>query len=807
MSKSTSLTFGVAIAQAKKQFKMSDNAAEVFVRRYVRKGEDGNPAEAPVDTFRRIARTVAAPDQKYGRSSKASERIFFQLLANFLFVPNSPTWTGAGTPLGQLSACFVLSIKDDLGRDPEGIFSTLRKAVLIQQTGGGIGFSFSRLRPRGDYVSRSGGRSTGPIGFLQAYDAAIGVIAQGGVRRGASMAVLRADHPDIRSFIYCKEKEGEITNFNISVAVTDKFMRAVEMGEKFPLLNPKNGKVWIEVDARDLFDEMATAAHRNGEPGILFIDVANRENTVPHLYKFEATNPCGEQWLGPYENCCLGSINLARHLTKSGKIDWKKLAQTTRYATFFLDNVVDANKYVPEVPQLREVARAVRRIGVGIMGLADVMYVLGVRYGDEDGVELASQLMEFICYHTMLASIERARERKPFSAIKGSIYDPEDFRWEPPRPLYPYKRDFGRPRVNWKRVVDGIKKYGIRNGAQQVIAPTGTIATVSDCEGYGCEPVFALSYVRKLFQAGGEKERRELYYNSPLFEEALAKVGISARTREKIYAEVREKGSVQKIKKLPKKIRRVFVVSQDITPHEHIVTQAALQRFVDSSISKTCNFPETATVNDVKDVYFEAWKLGCKGLTVYVTGTREEVVLETEETRRKREGELAIKPRPRKVTGCTYRVDTPVGSAFVTINENGEGNPLELFVNVGKAGSDIAADAEALGRLSSLVLRIDPTMRPKERVAAIIDQLQGIGGSRSVGFGTARIRSLADGIAHVLAEYVGWRESRKRDEKSQLQLEIGKVTKLSDLCPECGRATLVFEEGCRKCYSCGFTEC
>jgi len=807
MSKSTSLTFGAAISQAKKQFKMSDNAAEVFVRRYVRKGEDGNPAEAPVDTFRRIAHTVAAPDQKYGRSSKASERTFFHLLANFLFVPNSPTWTGAGTPLGQLSACFVLPIKDDLGRDPEGIFSTLRMAILIQQTGGGIGFSFSRLRPRGNYVSRSGGRSTGPIGFLRAYDTSIGVIAQGGVRRGASMAVLRVDHPDVKSFIHCKEKEGEISNFNISVVVTDKFMRAVEAEERVPLINPKDGRIWGEIDARDLFDEMVTAAHQTGEPGILFLDTANRENPVPHLYELEATNPCGEQWLGPYENCCLGSINLARHLTKSGKIDWRKLAQTTRFATFFLDNVVDANKYISEIPQLREAAMAVRRIGVGIMGLADVMYTLGVRYGDEDGVELTSQLMEFIRYHTMLASIERARERKPFPAIKGSIYDQEDLKWEPPHPLYPYKHDFGRPRIDWKRVVEGVKRWGIRNGAQQVIAPTGTIATVAGCEGYGCEPVFALSYMRQLYQAAGEEQKRELYYSSPLFERALAKVGVNKKTKEKIFEEVQRKGSVQEIKEVPKEIRRVFVVSQDITPREHIIIQAALQRFVDNSISKTCNFPSTATISDIKDAYFEAWKLGCKGLTVYVTGTRKEVVLETEETRRRREGELAIKPRPRRVTGCTYRVDTPVGTAFITVNENGEANPLEVFVNVGRAGSDIAADAEAIGRLSSLVLRVDPLMKPRERVAVIIDQLQGIGGSRSVGFGAARVRSLADGIAHVLAEYLGWKQRQRFEKRSQLPLKIGKVEKVSDLCPECGRATLVFDEGCRKCSSCGFSEC
>lgn len=803
-----SLNFKEAVARAKRDFKMSDNAAEVFVRRYVRKGEDGSPCETPVDTFRRVARAVASADKKYGKTTTTSEKEFLDLLSEFLFVPNSPTWTGAKTPLGQLAACFVLPLKDDLGRDPEGIYSTLRNAVLIQQTGGGIGFSFSRLRPRGDFVSRSGGRSTGPIGFLEAYDKSVGVIAQGGVRRGASMVVLQADHPDIRSFIHCKEEEGEVTNFNISVAATDKFMEAVGRGGKLSLINPRNGKSWAEVDARDLFGEIATASHRNGEPGILFIDTANRENPVPHLYDMEATNPCGEQWLGPYENCCLGSVNLARHLTRGGKINWEKLARTTRWATLFLDNVVDANKYVSAVPQLRKAALEVRRIGVGIMGLADVMYAARVRYGGEDGVELASQLMEFIRYHTMLASVERARERKPFPKIKGSLYDPKDLKWEPPKPLSPYKLDFGRPKISWEKVVNGIKKHGIRNGAQQVIAPTGTISTVSDCEGYGCEPVFALSYMRKLFQAGGEKqEERKLSYNSPLFEKALEKAGVSKKVREQIYTEVRKVGSTQKVKKVPEKVRRVFVVSQDITPHEHILVQAALQRFVDNSISKTCNFPESATVEEVKKAYFEAWELGCKGLTVYITGSRKEVVLETEETRRKREGELAIKPRPRKAVGSTYRVDTPVGSAFITINENGDGNPLELFVNVGKAGSDISADAEAIGRLSSLVLRVDPTMKPKERLAAMIDQLQGIGGSRSVGFGSMRIRSLADGIAHILAEYLGWKAEERESKKSQLPLGVGRVKKLSDICPECGQATLVFEEGCHKCYSCGFSEC
>ena len=727
MPKRRSLDLKSTIEVAKSEFGMSDNAAEVFVRRYVRRGKDGNSAETPKQTFRRVARAIAQPDKDYKKDLKKTEKVFYNLLTEFKFVPNSPTWTGAGTPLGQLAACFVLPIADDLGRDPRGIFSTLRVAALIQQTGGGNGFAFSDLRPKKDFVSRSGGRSSGPVGFLEAYDACFGVIAQGGVRRGANMAVLRVDHPDVRSFVHCKEEEGKVRNFNISVAVTDKFMRAVAKGGKFKLVNPRDGKAWGEVKARELFEEIITSAHRNGEPGILFIDTANKENPVSHLYELKATNPCGEQWLGPYENCCLGSVNIANHVTDKNQIDWEELAETIKLSTFFLDNVVDANKYVPEVPELAEAALAVRRIGLGIMGLADAMYMLGVSYGEDNGVELAAQIMEFIRYHTMLASIERAKERGAFPAIKGSIYDPKKLSWEPPKPLRKYKEDFGRPELDWGKVVSSIKKHGIRNGAQQTIAPTGTISTVAGVEGYGCEPVFALSYVRRLYQAAGEEEgKRELTYTSPLFDRALEEVGLSENVRENIYARVRQTGTAQGIDDIPKDLRKVFVVSQDITPNQHIKMQAALQRFVDNSISKTCNFPADATVDDVKDAYIDAWRLGCKGLTVYVTGSRKEVVLETAEVKKSREeGELAVKPRPVRTSGSTYRIDTPVGSAFVTVNENGDSNPLEVFINVGKAGSDIAADAEAIGRLSSLVLRVDPSMKPKERLKAIIDQLGG----------------------------------------------------------------------------------
>src|SRR5690554_2454933 len=375
-----------------KEIPLSENGRTVLQRRYLRRGADGKPVETIEEMFRRVARHIAAPEEEHGQDVGQAEAKFYNLLTDLRFMPNSPTFTGAGTPLGQLAACFVLPIKDDMGRDPAGIFQTLRDAALIQQTGGGNGFAFSRLRPKGALVHSSAGQATGPVGFLRVYDQAFGEIAQGGTRRGANMAVLRVDHPDIFEFISCKANEYSITNFNISVGVTDAFVKAVRDDTDFDLINPRDGSVWRTVRARDIFDEIVKYAYNNGEPGVLFLDAANRANPVPHLYELEATNPCGEQWLGPYENCCLGSINLARHMTGDGQIDWEALQRTVEEATHFLDNVVTANAYVPAVPQLKEAALRARRIGLGIMGLGDVMYGLGVRYGSEEGQALAGAL-------------------------------------------------------------------------------------------------------------------------------------------------------------------------------------------------------------------------------------------------------------------------------------------------------------------------------------------------------------------------------------------------------------------------------
>jgi ribonucleoside-diphosphate reductase alpha chain len=793
---------------------LSENARTVLLKRYVRRGEDGQPVETVEEMFWRVAYHVAEAENEWRGEPLAVALRFYDLLASKRFFPNSPTFTGAGTPLGQLAACFVLPISDDMGRDPAGIFQTLRDAALIQQTGGGNGFSFSRLRQHGALVRSSAGEATGPVGFLRVYDKAFGEIAQGGTRRGANMALLRVDHPDIRQFITCKVDENQITNFNISVGVTDAFMKAVCDDGTYDLVAPHTGEVVETVPAREVFDLMVRHAHHNGEPGILFLDVANRGNPVPHLYELEATNPCGEQWLGPYESCCLGSINMAEHFGPGRTVDWEKLRETVVASTCFLENVVTANAYVGAVPQLKEAALRARRIGLGIMGLGDLMYHVGVRYGSEEAQEFAGQLMEFIRYHCMLTSIDLASQRGPFPALRGSIYDPEDLRWQPPTPLFPHSRAFGRPEVDWDRVREGLHQHGMRNAAQTTIAPTGTVGTVAGCESYGCEPVFALAYSRHVDDRGSDLQ---LHYTSPLFEQALIESGLDEEARETIVEQVLEEGSCQNVPGVPEPLRHVFVVSQDITPDEHVRMQAALQVFVDNSLSKTCNFPEEATPEDVAKAYRLAWELGCKGLTVYVTGSRERVVLETKATASKKEpkaketSQLKIwqegkKPRPQRLDGSTFQISTPLGKAFVTVNQNGESQPFEVFVATAKAGSETAAVSEAIGRLVSYVLRVASLVPPRERMAEVVRQLAGIGGGRPMGFGPNRVLSLPDGVARALAEYLG-----QTPESLPVEIEIVPTGQLpmqiGDLCPECGEAALVNEEGCRKCRACGFSEC
>jgi ribonucleoside-diphosphate reductase alpha chain len=857
---------------------LTENARQVLVRRYVRRGDDGNPAETIEEMFWRVAYHVAKAEELYYGDVMARAREFYVLLTSKKFFPNSPTFTGAGTPLGQLAACFVLPITDDMGRDPAGIFQSLRDAALIQQTGGGNGFSFSRLRPKGSLVKSSAGQATGPVGFLRVYDHAFGEIAQGGTRRGANMGVLRVDHPDIEEFVTCKTDENQITNFNISVGITDAFMQAVKNDADWDLVfpdvtspeyrgfsgTPEQAKAkgiplrtYRTVRAGELFAKIVNQAHHNGEPGLLFLDAANRCNPVPHLYPLEATNPCGEQWLGPYENCCLGSVNLAEHSGEDAQLDWDGLRCSVETATRFLDDVVDVNAYVPAVPQLKEAALRARRIGLGIMGLADIMYHVGVRYGSLEGREFGAHVMEFIRYHAVRTSIALARERGAFPAIKGSIYDFEEMQWQPPEPMTPYTGQWGRPVLDWDGILEGIQKYGIRNAAQTTVAPTGTIATVAGCEGYGCEPVFALAYVRHVNDNGKDLQ---LTYTSPRFEAALEKAGIARDARQDLIERVMQHGSCQDIPEIPESLRNVFVVAEDISAEDHVHMQAALQAFVDNSLSKTINFAEDATLEDVAEAYLLAWELGCKGITVYVTGSREKVVLETKATSQKKqvpsgttgvsvptgtvvlpfgsnsngkpvsETEIATqlaawheskKPRPRLLPGSTFRVETPLGKAFITVNENGGMQPFEVFINTAKAGSETAAVSEAIGRLISYILRLASPIAARERLAEVVRQLSGIGGGRSLGFGPNRVRSLPDGVGQVLDEYLNNRKTHQVTESDAKvnpepgngnghfpQAEpVSSPAKMGDLCPECGEATMVNEEGCRKCYTCGYSEC
>lgn len=833
---------------------LTDNSRQVLVKRYVRRGDDGGLAETVDEMFWRVAYHVAKIEESWNGDVHASAIEYYHLLTSKKFFPNSPTFTGAGTPLGQLAACFVLPISDDMGRDSAGIFQTLRDAALIQQTGGGNGFSFSRLRPKGGLVKSSAGQATGPVGFLRVYDHAFDEIAQGGTRRGANMAVLRVDHPDVEDFITSKTNENQITNFNISVGITDAFMRAVKNDDdwefRFPDVAAKEYRSWSgtleqaekagipirsygRVRARDLFDKIVRQAHHNGEPGVLFLDAANRSNPVPHLYPLEATNPCGEQWLGPYENCCLGSVNLNEHCGPNGRVDWEALRRSVVTSTRFLDDVVEVNAYVPAVDQLKAAAHRARRIGLGIMGLADLMYHVGVRYGSREGQEFGAQVMEFIRYHAMQTSIALAEARGPFPAIDGSIYDPDDIKWTPPQPLEAYLHDWGRPEIAWDTIMNGIQRHGIRNAAQTTVAPTGTIATVAGCEGYGCEPVFALAYIRHVNDHGKDLK---LTYASPRFEEVLQKLGLGGEKRQEIVEQVMSEGSCQHVAALPSEVRSTFVVSADITAEEHVRMQATLQSFVDNSLSKTVNFSETATEHDVANAYMLAWELGCKGITVYVTGSREKVVLETKGTADKKSAPSPApaddstfgnvwretkKPRPRALTGRTFNVETPVGKAFITINENGGNQPFEAFINTSKAGSETAAVSEAIGRLISYILRISSPILPTDRMREIVRQLMGIGGGRSLGFGPNRVRSLPDGIGQVLDHYL--REKDGIDvpfieEKfnggngghATLETEAAEhipPMRIGDLCPECGQAAVVNEEGCRKCYACGYSEC
>lgn len=576
------------------ELKLPLNAILVLERRYLRKDENGRVIETTAQMLRRIARGLAEVEKQYGKSDKEVARLeneFYRIMTNRLFIPNTPTIINAGTTYPQLSACFVLPVEDSI----EGIFSTLKAAAIIHKTSGGTGFSFSRLRPKGDIVRSTGGTASGPVSFATVYDTATEVMKSGGKRRGANMGILRVDHPDIMDFIVAKEKEGVLRNFNISVGVTDKFMEAVEKDADFELVNPRNRQVVKKLKARAIWNLIIMMAWKNGEPGVVFLDTINKHNPTPQVSEMEATNPCGEQPLLPYESCNLGSIDVSKFVNEEGKMDWDSLRETVRLAVRFLDNVVDANFYV--LPEIEKITKGNRKIGLGVMGFADMLIKRGIKYDTEEGLKAGEELMRFINEEGHKMSSELGKEKGNFPNFRGSIWEKE-----------------------WKTM---------RNATTTTIAPTGTISIIAGCS-QGIEPLFAIAYVREVAETLG----RSLVEVNPLFESVALREGFYS---EELIREISKRTSIQDVKEIPENIRRLFVAAHDISAEWHVRMQAAFQKYTDNAVSKTINFPNWATPNDVEKAYMLAWKLGCKGITVYRHGSREVQVLRPIES----EGDVA----------------------------------------------------------------------------------------------------------------------------------------------------------------------
>jgi ribonucleoside-diphosphate reductase alpha chain len=864
--------------------RLSPNAITVLEKRYLIKDETGTPVESPRDLFWRVARTVAQADARYGASEVRVEEVandFFGLMANRRFVPNSPTLMNAGRPLGQLSACFVLPVDDALSNGKSGIYDTLRSMALVHQSGGGTGFSFSRLRPKNDIVRSTMGVASGPVSFMTLFDASTDVVKQGGTRRGANMGILRVDHPDIIEFITCKDDTSKVTNFNISVAVTDAFMAAVEANGLYDLIHPKTGQVTGQLRARDVWELIIHGAWKTGEPGVFFVDKANYYNPVPHLGEYEATNPCGEQPLLPYDVCNLGSINLGAFVKslpraeraeggKGGKdgsdengaearIDWDRLRQVVHLSTHFLENVIDANQY--PLPEITDLAQRIRRIGLGVMGLADVFVKLGIPYDSDEGVALGRKIQQFVDEEAKNESERLASDRGVFPEWERSIWGPDETA----------ARNATGERIRPMR--------RLRNCNVTTVAPTGTISIIAGCSS-GIEPLFAVAFMRN--QAG--------VLMPDVNEDFVAIAKAEGWYSDELMRKIAESGHID-YPEVPAKWQRVFVTANAIKPEWHIRMQAAFQEFNDSAISKTCNFAHDASQDYVEEIYRLAYRLNCKGVTVYRDGSREMQVLSAGSTAKKvteghgsgkdgkdakggKDGEAPVerpdpsglsvlsdlrgenaeliaenerlrrvvhelesenlqrrqkRSRPEVLRGTTRRVETPLGTLYVTITEDDKGQPFEVFMTLGKAGGALMADVESLGRLISLALRSGIPIKE------IYRQLRGISSDRVIGLGPNKILSVPDAVGIAIERWMQEKQgiqqellpgvgpqrvagaqedvapvvaqpSAQTGARGEQMIFGGMQEMLSGACPDCG-SQLEFAEGCMKCHVCGFSEC